>query len=250
MKVNQKGFSVVEILIVIVVVGVLGAVGWLVYDRQKSKTDSKDMSTQNMNAKSETPKKETEMAKELYGGWKTYTSKIGSGLTFKYPADWYYPEDDSTTAPFKNNLGGSEADRTLYSVKPTFSKPTSAGGVSTNQYLCVSIDEYTSKGWGESNWQTSKPVKDIPLTINGKTVNFGLFAGSSPMLSELYINNPHNPSGDHFITTKEGYVVSIKAAFNYCQQSGGEAGITNPQADFMEQPEVKTAELILQSIKF
>ena len=38
MKSNQKGFSVVEILIVIVVVGLLGAGGWLVYDRQKNKT--------------------------------------------------------------------------------------------------------------------------------------------------------------------------------------------------------------------
>lgn len=40
MKANQKGFSVVEILIVIVVVGLLGAVGWLVYDRQKSPKQS------------------------------------------------------------------------------------------------------------------------------------------------------------------------------------------------------------------
>lgn len=39
MQANEKGFSVVEILAIIVVVGLLGAVGWLVYDRQKSKTD-------------------------------------------------------------------------------------------------------------------------------------------------------------------------------------------------------------------
>ena len=45
MKANQKGFSVVEIFIVIVVVGLIGTVGWLVYDRQKSKTDNKDKTT-------------------------------------------------------------------------------------------------------------------------------------------------------------------------------------------------------------
>jgi prepilin-type N-terminal cleavage/methylation domain-containing protein len=33
---HQKGFSAVEILIGIVIVGLLGAVGWLVYDRQSS----------------------------------------------------------------------------------------------------------------------------------------------------------------------------------------------------------------------
>lgn len=42
MKVNQKRFSAVEILIVIVVVGLLGAVSWLVYDRQKSNADNKN----------------------------------------------------------------------------------------------------------------------------------------------------------------------------------------------------------------
>lgn len=41
MKSNQRGFSAVEILIGIIVVGLLGAVGWLVYDRQNSMADDK-----------------------------------------------------------------------------------------------------------------------------------------------------------------------------------------------------------------
>jgi prepilin-type N-terminal cleavage/methylation domain-containing protein len=46
MKHNEKGFSIVEILIVIVVVGLLGAVGWLVYDRQKDNTNNSETNTQ------------------------------------------------------------------------------------------------------------------------------------------------------------------------------------------------------------
>lgn len=46
MKANQKGFSVVELLIIIVVVGLLGAVGWLVYDRQNNKNTSTTQSEQ------------------------------------------------------------------------------------------------------------------------------------------------------------------------------------------------------------
>jgi prepilin-type N-terminal cleavage/methylation domain-containing protein len=42
MKVNQKGFSVVEILIVIVVIGLIGTVGWLVYDRQNASPKTLD----------------------------------------------------------------------------------------------------------------------------------------------------------------------------------------------------------------
>jgi prepilin-type N-terminal cleavage/methylation domain-containing protein len=58
MKVNQKGFSVVEILVVIVVVGLLGAVGWLVHDRQKSKTDNRQAST-TVTTPAKTPHAET-----------------------------------------------------------------------------------------------------------------------------------------------------------------------------------------------
>ncbi len=59
MKTNQKGFSVVEILIVIVIVGLLGTVGWLVYDRQQSKTSDSQTTTQPTEQKQETSQEET-----------------------------------------------------------------------------------------------------------------------------------------------------------------------------------------------
>lgn len=60
MKANQKGFSVVEILIVIVVVGLLGTVGWLVYGRQKGMSDDKATNTQaSQQEQKDTPKQET-----------------------------------------------------------------------------------------------------------------------------------------------------------------------------------------------
>lgn len=37
MKKNQRGFTIVEILLVVVVVGLLGTIGWLVYDKLNSK---------------------------------------------------------------------------------------------------------------------------------------------------------------------------------------------------------------------
>lgn len=83
MKANQKGFSVVELLIIIVVVGLLGAVGWLVYDRQKSKTS--DANTRvSTTQKEETPKKETEVAKDPYADWETASFDLAQA-SFKYP---------------------------------------------------------------------------------------------------------------------------------------------------------------------
>jgi prepilin-type N-terminal cleavage/methylation domain-containing protein len=84
MKANQKGFGFVEILIVIVVVGVLGAVGWLVYDRQKSKTSDTPNTQVNTTQKEETPKKETEATKDPYADWETASFELAQA-SFKYP---------------------------------------------------------------------------------------------------------------------------------------------------------------------
>jgi len=40
MKINQKGFSLVELLIAVVVLGLLGTIGWMVYDRQTNITSN------------------------------------------------------------------------------------------------------------------------------------------------------------------------------------------------------------------
>lgn len=91
MKSNQKGFSVVEILIVIVVVGLLGAAGWLVYDRQKSKTDTTQTTQQTSVAKESEAKKEA----DPYANWKSQCDDK-AGLCFKYPSDWKVEEATDT----------------------------------------------------------------------------------------------------------------------------------------------------------
>lgn len=84
MQVNQKGFSVVEILIVIVVVGLLGAVGWLVYDRQKDKTSNSTATTST--TKADTTPKTTEAA-DPYKDWQSYCDTRAKSC-FKYPQGW------------------------------------------------------------------------------------------------------------------------------------------------------------------
>ncbi len=73
MKTNQKGFSVVEILIIIVVVGLLGTLGWLVYDSIKSKTSSTQTGTPQ---KEEAPKQEASVPKEKFLEVKEWSVKI------------------------------------------------------------------------------------------------------------------------------------------------------------------------------
>ncbi len=91
MHVNEKGFSVIEILIVIIVIGLLGAVGWLVYDRQKTKTDTAQTAQQNTMSNESEPKKET----DPYANWKSQCDDK-AGLCFKYPSDWKVEEASDT----------------------------------------------------------------------------------------------------------------------------------------------------------
>lgn len=89
MKINQKGFSVVEILIVIVVVGLLGTVGWLVYDRQNNKSDKEKANTaqtQTETQKVETPKQEEAKPVDETANWREEKS-TEFGFSYKYPSD-------------------------------------------------------------------------------------------------------------------------------------------------------------------
>lgn len=123
MKTNQKGFSVVEVLIVVVIVGLIGTVGWFVYDRQKSKNNEQPV-TQNSQQNQETIKQETKAdANEGYLVVKEW------GLRFKMPSnitDVQYRVYGDTVAFYAKPTGSAVAYRSdyeaIYSDEATYGK--------------------------------------------------------------------------------------------------------------------------------
>jgi len=95
MKQNQKGFSVVEILIVIVVVGLIGAVGWLVYDRQHSQNKQESSTTTTDNSKVTDATKPTPADK--YADWATYKDEY---VSFRYPKNWTVSKQYTFADPY------------------------------------------------------------------------------------------------------------------------------------------------------
>ena len=79
MKNNQKGFSAIELLIVIVIVGLIGAVGWLVYDRQKTAIES--------DSKSNKVTSTVETKADPINSWLSYTSE-NQRYSMSIPDGW------------------------------------------------------------------------------------------------------------------------------------------------------------------
>lgn len=94
MNKNQKGFSAVEILIVVVVVGLIGGASWYVWqsknkDTKATNTQTTQQTTSQQATEKETANNESSTTKQ---GYKLYDDK---NLSLQHPDNWTsYREDD------------------------------------------------------------------------------------------------------------------------------------------------------------
>lgn len=93
-KTNQKGFSIAEALLILVVIGILGFTGWFVYHAKQ--TSDKNYSAASQTVPTYKKKTDAISTANKYVGWKSYSSSNGLGLSFKYPASWTISENDPT----------------------------------------------------------------------------------------------------------------------------------------------------------
>lgn len=84
-KNNQDGFSAVETVLILVIVVLMGVVGFIVYKNQNKKTTA-DKPVASSKPETKTESKPAEKTDE-YAGWKTYNSSTGS-YSIKYPSTW------------------------------------------------------------------------------------------------------------------------------------------------------------------
>lgn len=82
-KLVQNGFSAVEVLIVIAVIGLVGGAGWLVYNRQNNQPDSNDSDKVSENVTDATADDATNTP-ESTEGWKEVTNDKYY-FSYKYP---------------------------------------------------------------------------------------------------------------------------------------------------------------------
>lgn len=122
-KTNQKGFSALEIVIVLAVVGVIAAVGWFIYSRQQDKkTNSTQTATTQTAAQTTTEKTEEPASEQKYKA-KSYTSSKGA-FSMDILNGWTVEEDTTYDYFFQYSV-----DKLTYAEakEPTVKKTANSG---------------------------------------------------------------------------------------------------------------------------
>lgn len=113
MNKNQKGFSSVEILLLIVIIGILCGAGYFVYNSQNTTNTALGDATISESDPKKTVKNNEDIQDkgEETVGWKTYSSQVGQ-FSFKYPSEWLTAIDPDACeegivllAPTQESLG-------------------------------------------------------------------------------------------------------------------------------------------------
>ena len=107
---NEKGFGAVEGILVLVIVVIIGAVGWFVWHNHNKTTPASTTSP----VATTTPTTTTPKTVDPYAGWKSYTLKYEK-LTLKYPSSWTV-SDQSTSAGRHDDVTFNASDGFSFSI--------------------------------------------------------------------------------------------------------------------------------------
>lgn len=151
---NERGFGAVEFILIIVVVGLIGGLGWYAIHTRKNKDNPAPISN------TSTANTTTTKSANFYYGWKSYSKY---GITFKYPADWKLTEANpskmislSVASPdhvFEGGGGDYEGKGGIVRIEPDLG----LGGAE------VTADNYKENNSG------GDPYKSFDvITVNGK----------------------------------------------------------------------------------
>jgi hypothetical protein len=232
MRNKQKGFSLVEGLLIFVIVGILASTCWYVWSSNKK---TNDLLNKAENTKLSNPKKVSKVnntakpTMDPYKDWKTGTS-TRANFTFKYPSDWMYA----------NGVGEKDGVENIELRSKKF------------VLRMISFDSMELPGGGARDSKCSdceSVAKTDPITIgklgkiNLETIIYKLDDGHGNAIilrnsdGTYYISSP---SANNKYTTFRG--ISVQDSLESYQKE-------TPQ-QFNANSDLETAKLILKSVSY
>lgn len=241
---SEKGFGAVEAVMALVIVVLIGVIGWMVYknhNKASNVTSSSTTSKSTVNANSSSVK----TTSNPYAGWKTYTATL-QPVSFKYPKDWTI--DNSTgNAPINqpNNqfVRINAPQRTINGVNYQFSftfqihKPSGFG-------TSTPFPVYSSTKLTDANYP--KQLYSLILLSNAPagTTTAGQ-AYSVEVSTTSYQSGASTDGKDTIPTSTSGQEIDMGGTFT--QVSGNSLAYFTP-SQFASLQEVKEANQIFSSL--
>lgn len=188
LKNNQKGFSAIEAIMLVVIVALIGAVGWMVY-KDRHKTTVTTTTTQPTKTSS------TPTSQQPTANTTTYTdsSKL---FTISYPTSWAVDEsaiNAETPYPLAN--------KKRVKLTPPNS-PKSSDGVTPNAVFVIAFKTSDIQGVLSHNSFGDKQTSTQSLTINGYQALYNQDISTGATESPTYTE-------DQYVVTNNGATLLV-----------------------------------------
>ncbi len=105
-KIKNKGFSTIELLIILVIIAILAGVGWYVFKASKKDDKSKSSSTSTTTDTTKSKSSTSTTKSDPTEGWKSYSNSVGQ-FSFKYPSSWVEASHPEQCSPNLVLLGAT-----------------------------------------------------------------------------------------------------------------------------------------------
>lgn len=177
-KKRRAGFSIVEVLIIVVVITLLAGAGWLVYQNRTKLTHT----AANSNRTNNHQQTNTKSHPDPYAGWQTFNDTgygVATGIRLKYPADW------QINIPGVGKFGNTSNPTGTINMRSTYFPSSSS---------VTPKEEWDSCGTNHSADACGAAPGDTTVSGSASTIN-GLAAYSATM---------HNNYGTYHVTVIRG----------------------------------------------
>ncbi|HET7673050.1 MAG TPA: hypothetical protein VFK11_00865 [Candidatus Saccharimonadales bacterium] len=159
---NQKGFGAIEGLLILIIVGLIGGVGYYVYSANKEEVKISDTSIQPRGTKNTLPVAVAEKNK----GWQVYNSP-DADFFIEYPAEWNYLAKGTVID------GGENATNEFIPAKEFKKNDNSKALFFSVHKTELNLKQYVSKYGAifDGSEGNSKLISSKSSTINGHSAH-------------------------------------------------------------------------------